>query len=54
MTAPQQRRPPRPVTEVESVERALEDARSLAAHDLAGVATRDQAIARAKAQLKLL
>ena len=37
--------------ERQAVERALKDARSLAAHDLAGVATRDQAIARAKAQL---
>jgi F-type H+-transporting ATPase subunit epsilon len=36
------------------VEQALKDARAMEAHDLAAVAARNAAIARAKAQLKLL
>ena len=38
----------------ETVEAALAEAQALEAHDLAGVAARTQALARAKAQLKLL
>ena len=38
----------------ELVEQALKDAEALEAHDLAGVAARGQAIARASAQLKIL
>ena len=37
-----------------AVEQSLKDAEAMEAHDLAGVAARQQAIARAKAQLKIL